>query len=237
MRPTAGGASAPPHLVLATEGDAGGLSSLVLRAIAGGRTRYAEIAQAVGAEPARTLERLIELSLVERLVPVTEHESRTRRRVYRIADNFLAFWLGALDRHRSAIERGLGRQVLTTLVRELDDHMRDRWQAAFRDHLIRLAAAGELGDNIVKIGRFWRDALPTEIDAVALAGRQRQAILVGEAKWARRVDAPQVARQLELKSAALPRRAPYLRYTIAAPETVTRPQGTLPITADEIFAL
>lgn len=135
------------QLVLATEGDLGDLGGLVLRAIASGRTRHNEIEQAVHAEPGRVLERLVELRLVERLVPVTENPARTRRRVYRIADNFLAFWLGLLDRHRSAISRGLGRQILPVLAKQLDDHMGDRWESAFRQHLVRLAASGELGSE------------------------------------------------------------------------------------------
>ncbi|MGH9381245.1 MAG: ATP-binding protein [Thermoanaerobaculia bacterium] len=225
------------QLVLATEGDTSDLSSLVLRAIAAGRTRYAEIAQAVKAEPARTLERLIELGLVERMVPVTEREGRTRRRMYRLADNFLAFWLGVLDRYRSAIERGLGREVVATLIKDLDDYMGERWEAAFRQHLIHLAVAGELGADIVDIGRFWRDSPPTEIDAVVLAGRRREAVLVGEAKWAKRIDAARAVRQLELKAAALPRRAPELRYAVAARETVTHPHGTLAVTAGDIFGI
>ena len=94
--------------MLATEGD---LGHLTLRAIAAGWTGHAEIRQAVGGEPARVLERLVELQLVERLVPAGDDPAGTRRRTHRIADNFLAFWLGVLDRHRSAIEldrRGAG---------------------------------------------------------------------------------------------------------------------------------
>lgn len=223
------------QFVLASEGDLGDLGELVLRAIAAGRTRHSQIEQAVRAEPGRVLERLVELRLVERLTPVTERGTRTRRRSYRIADNFLAFWLGLLDRHRSAIGRGLGRQVAPVLVRELDDHMGDRWEAAFRDHLVRLAAAGELGPEIVDIGPWWRDSPPVEIDAVALAGRQREAVLVGEAKWSRRVDARRLLPALERKAEALPARADRLRYAICARERVENAEGVDVITAAEVF--
>jgi AAA+ ATPase superfamily predicted ATPase len=224
------------RLVLATEGDLAGMGGLVLRAIASGRTRHNEIAQAVGAEPARVLERLIELRLIERLVPVTDNPARTRRRLYRVADNFLAFWLGVLDRHRSAIGRGLGRQILPVLIEQLDRHMGERWEAAFREHLIRLAAAGELGPGIVDIGRWWRDSPPVEIDAVALAGKGREATLIGEAKWAKRVDGRAVHAELERKAQALPRLAAEPRYAIGARERVDRPEGALTITARDVFA-
>lgn len=223
------------QLVLASEGDLADLGELVLRAIAAGRTRHNEIEQAVRAEPGRVLERLVELRLVERMTPVTERSARTRRRTYRIADNFLAFWLGVLDRHRSAIGRGLGKQVAPVLARELDDHMGDRWEAAFRDHLARLGADGALGADIVDIGRWWRDSPPVEIDAVALAGRRREAVLVGEAKWARRVDARPLVRELEGKARALPTRGPELEFAVAARERVDNAEGVLAVTAAEVF--
>jgi AAA+ ATPase superfamily predicted ATPase len=225
------------QLVLASEGDMGGLGELVLRAIAAGRTRHGEIEQAVRAEPGRVLDRLVELRLLERVVPVTERRERTRRRSYRITDNFLSFWLGQLDRHRSAIGRGLGSQVAPVLARQLDDHMGDRWEAAFREHLVRLAGRGELGEEIVDIGRWWRDSPPVEIDAVALAGRGRTPVLVGEAKWAKRVDARRVTRELERKAEALPgldAGAP-LRFAVAAREQVENGEGIVAVTAAEVF--
>ncbi|WP_055482692.1 hypothetical protein [Sphaerimonospora mesophila] len=88
----------------------------VLDAIAVGRTRFHEIGDAVGTDPTRTLDRLIELRLVERLIPVTEDERRPRRKIYRIADNFLAFYLGPLMRNRSKIEIGLGETILPVIV-------------------------------------------------------------------------------------------------------------------------
>jgi hypothetical protein len=223
------------RLVLATEGDLGGLGGLALRAIAAGRTRHNEIEQAIRAEPTRVLERLIELRLVERLVPVTENPARTRRRIYRIADNFLAFWLGVLDRHRSAISRGLGGQILPALAEQLDGHMGDRWEAAFRQHLLRLAANGDLGDEVVDIGRWWQDSPPIEIDAVALAGRAREAVLVGEAKWSRQASGPALRAALGRKAEALPKLSPNPTYAICARKKVKDPADILAITAADIF--
>ena len=223
------------QLVLATKGDLGDLGHLTLRAIAAGRTRHAEIQQAVGGEPARVLERLIELQLVERLVPAGDNPARTRRRTYRIADNFLAFWLGVLDRHRSAIERGLAETVLPVLMGQLDDHMGERWEAAFRAHLTRMAADGQLGEDVVEIGRWWRDAPPVEIDAVVLAGRRREAVLVGEAKWARRVDGRREVRALAAKAEALPRQDGVLRHAICARESVDHAGEALVVTAADMF--
>jgi len=224
------------QLVLATEGDGGELARQTLYAIAAGRTKFNEIEQAVRADPGRTLERLVSLRLVERLAPVTEDPRRTRRRTYRIADNFLAFWLGLLDRYRPEIERGLGESILPVLVDSIDGQMGGPWEAAFRDHLRLRAAAGELGEGVVAVGPFWTAAAdPTEIDAVALAGRGREAVLVGEAKWARRVDGGRLRAELERKAQALPRLADGVRYAICARERVDDPGDALQITAEDIF--
>lgn len=224
------------QLVLATEGENGELARQVLYAIAAGRTRFNEIEQTVRADPGRTLDRLVALRLVERVVPVTEDPRRTRRRIYRIADNFLAFWLGVLDRYRPEIERGLGQSILPVLLSSLDDHMGAPWEEAFREHLRRLAGLGELGDDVVAIGPFWTSADdPAEIGAVAIAGRGREAILLGEAKWAKRANGAPLRAELELKAAALPRVVDEPLYAICARERVDDAADVLAVTAADIF--
>lgn len=224
------------QLVLATEGEAGDLARQVLYAIAAGRTKFNEIEQAVRADPARTLDRLVSLRLVERVVPVTEDARRTRRRVYRIADNFLAFWLGYLDRYRPEIERGLGKSILPVLVDSLDDHMGGPWEEAFRMHLRRLAIGGDLGNDVVAVGPFWTAAADSgEIDAVALAGRSREAIMLGEAKWRKRVDGLRIRADLERKSGGLPKLAATLRFAVGAREAVEGDGDLLRITAEDVF--
>lgn len=225
------------QLVLATEGEGGDLARQVLYAIAAGRTKFNEIEQAVRADPGRTLERLVALRLVERVVPVTEDPHRTRRRIYRIADNFLAFWLGLLDRYRPEIERGLGESILPVLIASLDDHMGGPWEEAFRDHLRRLATNGQLAPDVVAIGPFWTSAAdPSEIDAVALAGRGREAVLVGEAKWAKRVSATPLRAELERKAQAVPGLVEEPRYAVCARERVDDAASVLAITAADVFA-
>jgi AAA+ ATPase superfamily predicted ATPase len=225
------------ELVLASELDLSDLGRRIVYAVATGRTKFSEIQQVVRTDPTRTLDRLGQLRIVEKVVPVTADPRRARTSFYRIADNLLAFWLAIVDRYRAEIERGLGRSVLPVLVSGLDDHLGKRYEEAFRFHLRRLADAGELGDGIVAIGPFWAEQpQPVEIDAVALAGRDRRAVLVGESKWARTEDASRLSRVLAAKAQALPNRAADLRYAVCAREQLTNvPQDALAYTAADIF--
>jgi len=224
------------QLVLATEAERGEYPAAVLHAIASGRTRYGEIKDAVRAEPQRTLDRLAELRLVERLIPVTE--PRSRRSHYRVADNFLAFYLQVLSRYRSEIERGLGPGILPVLSASLDDFMGPRWEEMFRAHLRRLAVAGELGDDVVAVGPWWTESADTEIDAVVLAGRSRVPVLAGEAKWRRTVDGRALLEDLRRKASALPGGdAARPRFALCARERV-RPAaaGALVVTAADVMS-
>lgn len=225
------------HLVLSTEGDQGHVAAQALRAVALGRTRFGEIRAAVRTDPTRTLERLVELRLVERLVPVTEDPRKSRRAVYRVADNFLAFWLQLVEPLRGAIEHGMGESVLPVLEQSLEDFMGGRWEDAFRSHLRRLAGDGALPvRDVVAVGAWWRDDRSVEIDAVALAGRSREAVLVGEAKWARSVDGARLAADLDRKARELPNVAADYVKVVAAREEVRDSEGVATVTAADVFA-
>lgn len=225
------------QLVLATEAEHGEYPSAALYAIANGRTKYSEIKQTIQAEPARTLERLQQLRLVEKVVPVTE-TARTRRACYHVSDNFLQFYLGILSRFRADIERGLGDGILPVMVESLDDHLGDPWEEMVRMHLRQRAASGEFGDAIVALGPWWNDQSDTEIDIVALAGRSRVPVLAGEVKWARRQDAGRLVRTVRAKATRIPGVSDVdeLRIAVSARERLDNlPADAIGVTAEDVF--
>ena len=63
---------------------------------------------------------------------------------------------------------------------------------------------------------------------MALAGRGREAVLLGEAKWAKRVSAAPLRAELERKAAEP-------RYAICARERVDEAAGVRAITAEDVF--
>jgi uncharacterized protein len=224
-------------LVLATEAEPGEQPSAVLHAIANGKTRHNEIKDWVRAEPSRTLDRLIDLRLVERLVPVTENPARSRRPIYQIADNFLAFHLGLVSRYRAEIDRGLGASILEVLLASLDDQLGRPWEAAVRSYVRRECAVGRLAPDVVAVGPWWTGAGQDEIDVLALAGRARRPVLAGEAKWGRSVDAPRLVYDLRRKVARTGADPDTMHYLVAAREQVrSASQDTTIVTAADVFA-
>jgi uncharacterized protein len=214
-------------------------ANAALYAIASGATRYAEIQNVVGADPARALDRLLEARLIERISPAGENPAKSRRKAYRIADNFLSFYLGPVRRHRTEIERGHGRVVLSALERELDNLMGAPFEEAFRDCLWRKADDGSLGLlDVVEIGPWWDSTSQNEIDAVLFTQEEltRTPAGVGEAKWKRSVDGARIRSRLIAKAAAITAEVDRLTYIVCARSEVTRADNDmLVITAADIF--
>ena len=100
-----------------------------------------------------------------------------------------------------------------------------------------MAAAGDLGVDVVAIGPWWTEGRdPVQIDAVVLNGRAREATLAGEAKWSMSEDGARIVRGLERKAYQPPQRREWLRYAVLARDNVTHvPPDALVLTARDIF--
>ena len=127
------------------------------------------------------------------------------------------------------------RRAVDAVMAGIDDHMGACWEDAFRDHL-RLRAA-EIHPQTVAIGPWWCAGGQDEIDAVVLAGRERTPVLVGEATWARTVNGGRTAARLMAKARQITVDVEDLRLAICArAQVVDPPQGTLAVTAEDVFA-
>lgn len=162
--------------------------------------------------------------------------ARSGRTTYRIADNYLAFWLSLLARYSGEIDRGLGATVAKTVYRRLDDYMGPRYEEAFRDHLRRLAMAGEFGDEVIGVGPFWtRGGVQVELDAVVLSGVSETATVIGECKWRSKVSAASLRAKLLEGAKALPRSVTEPELVVCARDEVTDADGMRTVTATDIF--
>lgn len=237
------------ELVLATEDFAGGrrerIPEQVLRAIATSHTSFSEIKATIGSDPTRALRALQVLDLVHRIQPVRAKPD-TRRAVYRVADNFLDFWLALVEPFREYIVWGIGSDVAAIIEDGFGDFIGLRWEEAFRRHLAEVAREDQRLRPVAGIGEFWKpgahgDKDPCQLDAVVLTGRARTVSLVGESKWAVSANGSRLLRGLERKAleSGLPL-ADHLVYALCAREAVTHvPDGRddiVVVTAADIFA-
>jgi AAA+ ATPase superfamily predicted ATPase len=176
----------------------------VLRAIAGGRTRLNEIAQAVGLPPTSVsayLSSLRGLRLVERRVPVTERRpEKSKRGLYHIRDPFFRFWFRFVSPRCSDLERGLWEGVLRTVEEQLGDYVAPVFEELCREYVAALSAAGALSFTPEAVGGWWDRR--AEVDVVALSWTERQ-MLLGETKWWSRPVGVNVLRELQGKTQAI----------------------------------
>jgi AAA+ ATPase superfamily predicted ATPase len=158
-----------------------------LRAIAAGNRRPADIARAIGKnsaqDVARQLDTLRGLGLVRREVPVTEvNAPRSRRSLYWLADNFLAFWYRYVDPLRGLIAQGRPQRAWAQIQSTFHAYVAfPPWEDVCRQFLWRLQATQRLPSfDFSTLGRWWNGS--HEIDIVGLDDRRR-CVLFGSCKW------------------------------------------------------
>ena len=178
----------------------------VLQAIAHGRTRRNEIAQAAhlpSTSVGKYLDVLRGLHIIERLTPITEtRPAKSRRSIYRISDPFLRFWFRFVHPFKDRLELGW----LDALVaEELVPHFNGFVAAAFEEsalrYIARLGQRGNLPLSLSRLGRWWSPQ--GELDVVGWNERTRE-LLVGECKWTERPVGLNILNELMRKASLLP---------------------------------
>jgi len=145
-----------------------------LRAIANGHRTMEKITGAVQApseEILPYLKRLIEIGMVERLVPITEKApEKSRSGQYVISDNFICLWFRFIYPYRNSIVR----MENDAAVQDLRDHFIDAHVAFVFENVCREELRNYLrGKGIAaEYGKYWGNG---EIDLIALDKKDRVA--------------------------------------------------------------
>ena len=158
----------------------------LIKAIAAGNRKLADIAANLGLKQTgltKYLKVLTDLDLIEREVPVTETApEKSKSGLYRLTDNFIAFWFKFVYPYRAYLEKGETKFVLSQIKKGfVQNYASFVYEDVCREKMWELSAANFWDFHLDKVGRYW-GAKAGEIDIVAL-GSTGEDLVLGECKY------------------------------------------------------
>jgi len=190
----------------------------LLQAIAEGRTRSGEAAQAAGIDP-RSIHHY--LAVLEQLDIVEKRRPLGRRKGHQLAikDPFFAYWLTVTPRVQSLVEAGLRDKAVETAKRLVEERLLGPvLEKILQDHLPELHDAGLIPVTPIEHGPWW--ARGEEIDIVVRDPGHAAAFIEVKTR-ATQAEAEHIARRLRAKAAKTGLQEPANHYIVAAAETDT----------------
>jgi len=153
------------------------------------------------------LDRLIELELIHRDVPVTEkNPSKSKKGLYFIKDHFFRFWFRYVQPYKSYIEMENKKFVLDKIKESFHLFVSQAFEKICMEYLLEHSPL-----EMQKIGRWWNNR--EEIDIVAIS---EEVILVGECKWWDEQVGVNVLQDLQRKAAFLDNEGKKLHFALFA---------------------
>lgn len=156
----------------------------VLKAIAAGNHKLGHIARSLEVKESKLrhyLNTLINLDIIERIVPVTEEQpEKSKQSLYRIRDEFIRFWFNFVFPNRSILEMDRTGEVLEQVrKRYVQAHLSYTYETVCFEDLTMRSDREYQSCNFNRFGKWWDRQ--QEIDLVALSD-QTKSILFGECK-------------------------------------------------------
>lgn len=216
----------------------------ILDAIGLGANRLSEVASRIG-QPVtslmRSIQRLMELDILQREHPYGTQESNSKRTLYKIKDPFLRFWFDVVAPKRSLFTQAASSTRIGWLKKALPALYSITWEELCRHAVPFLSRhwKKEMG----QAGRFWHGQdLEWDILAESDGGKS---LLIGEAKWTEKKPTSRWITQaiLELKNKGIPpiKRSPnanilYVLFIPEKPKNLHLPADVKIIDAKEVLA-
>ena len=162
----------------------------ILRALADGRTRLAEIADSVGIASGTCslyLDTLISLGFIGKEKPFGEASGK--KSFYRIVDFFLLFWFRFVYKYSSVVVSGRGEELYDRIVEpHMNEYMGPVFERMAKDYILKYSDCPFL---IESIGRWWggnpRTRKSAEIDVVARSAEDSDEGLIASCTFRNRL--------------------------------------------------
>ncbi len=155
----------------------------ILKAIAFGKAKFGEIVNETGMEKNvlnKYLDTLTKLHLIKKEVPVTESKPhKSRKGIYKIADNFFRFWFYYIFPYKSSLEMGNSDEVMKEMGKSFINIEAATYETICQEVLWQLRAKIF---SFERIGRWWEKE--QEIDVGGLNEQTRKNSL-GDGKGAK----------------------------------------------------
>lgn len=195
-----------PYFLLQKEVSEIGSYFSLIKAIAMGNRKLSDIAACLGAKQTsltKYLKVLTDLDLIEREVPVTEPApEKSKSGLYRITDNFIAFWFKFVYPYRAYLEKGETEYVLSQIKKGfVQNFVSFVYEDVCRDKMWELSAANVWDFRFDKVGRYW-GSKTGEIDIVAIDTVGKNLVL-GECKFTDSPKGLSVLHDLQAKTNAI----------------------------------
>ena len=195
-----------PNFLLRGEVNDIGPYFALIRSIAAGARKSSEIAQRFGIKQTslpKYLKTLIELDILERETPITEaNPDKSKKSLYRIKDNFIAFWFAFVLPNISYLETGHTKVAEQKIASNfVDSHVSFVYENVCRQRLWEMADSGSLPFTPERVGKWWAGS--AEIDVAALCANEHAA-LWGECKFWKSPVGANVLKSLEAKAKTVP---------------------------------
>lgn len=197
-----------PSLLLRQELREPATYNSALTAIAHGATAPKAIAEQAGIARESVnqyLKTLVNLGILERVVPFGANPDNSRKSRYSIADPFFAFWYRFVGPCVDAIELGIGEAVARGICegQALPAYEGGIFERVCHEWVARANRASALPFLVTMLGRWWGEdpALreQADIDLVAANPGKRQ-VIFGECKWRNAFDETEALQTLEHRS-------------------------------------
>lgn len=175
-----------PYFLLQKEVSEIGSYFSLIKAIAMGNRKLSEIAANIEVKQTsltKYLKTLIDLDLIEREVPITEpNPEKSKSGLYKITDNFIAFWFKFVYPYRAYLEKGETQFVLSQIKKcFIQNYASYIYEDVCREKMWELSANDFWDFHFDKVGRYWGSkADETDIVAIDSIGKN---LVLGECKY------------------------------------------------------